>query len=339
MNSLKDLLAYFNDLWDKNWTDDIKVVKEGFTKENYRKTGEKCITDYYNHYQPFNERVIGIETQDVISLDKEGKYKWHARMDRLDDKGNGHYEIHDYKTGGYLPKQSDLDEDRQLALYSLWVKHNLKDAKRVELVWHYLAYDKELRSERTAKQLEALRKETLEAVKKVEAAKEFPAIVSNLCDWCDYKSRCPKWSHKFKVEALKPKEFKKEDGVKLVDSLSELSLKKKELETKIEAIKEDIIAYSKKLGVEVVFGSDKKATISISKDISFPAKHSKEREELVKLLKKEKLWGEVSDLDLSALKRIVKDKEWDDKTLKKLEKYEEERESEGIRLSKIDGDD
>jgi putative RecB family exonuclease len=180
-------------------------------------------------------------------------------MDRLDDCGRGKYEIHDYKTAGYLPKQDYMDEDRQLALYSLWVKENFKDAQSIKLVWHYLSFDRELRSERTAKQLEDIREETLNAVKKVISAKEFPANVSNICDgWCGYRSICPKWAHLHKVETLSPKEFKEEDGVKLVDSLAELSIKKKEIETKIEAIKHDLIAYSRNLGVDAVSVQAKK---------------------------------------------------------------------------------
>lgn len=335
-NSLEDLLKYYNGQWAKNWSGEIKIVKKDYAEENYRQAGEKCITDYYSRYAPFKERVLGIETSDYVNLDPEGEFKWSVRMDRLDDCGNGRYEIHDYKTAGSLPKQDKMDEDRQLALYSLWVKQNFRDARSVELVWHYLAFDKELRSARTAEQLEDLRAETLKAVKEVISAKEYPAVVSNICEgWCEYRSICPKWAHLYKVEALPPKEFKEEDGVRLVDFLAGLSVRKKELDDKIEEIKNDLIAYSKNLGVDVVFGSNKKATISISNDISFPPKRSAEREELVKILKEEGLWGEVVDLDVSALKKIVKGKEWEEKILARLEKYAEEKVSGSVRLGKL----
>lgn len=305
-NTQEDLLKFYNDLWAKNWSDEIKIARKEYAADNYRKTGEKCIADYYNRYAPFKERVLGIETVEYVNLDPEGEFKWSIRMDRLDYAGEGKYEIHDYKTAGYLPKQEQVDEDRQLALYSLWVKENFKDAENVALVWHYLAFDRELRSERTAEQLETLREETLQAVKKVVSAKEFPANESNLCNWCEYKNICPKWAHLFKVETLPPKEFQEEDGVKLVDELSVLSAQKKELEAKIDAIKQELIDYAQQIGVEVVFGSDKKASVSISKNITFPAKQTAERKELIKLLKEEGLWGEVEDLDIFALKKIVR---------------------------------
>ena len=335
-NSLEDVLAYYNDTWMKNWTDDIKIVRTEYNADNYRQTGEKCIADYYNRYAPFKERVLGIETVEYVNLDPEGEYKWNVRMDRLDYRGDGRYEIHDYKTAGALPKQEHMDVDRQLALYSLWVKQNFKDAEEVDLVWHYLVFDRELRSTRTAAQLEKLREETLEAVKKAVSVKDFPANESNLCNWCEYQFMCPKWAHLFKVEALPPKELKEEDGVRLVDELADLSAQKKELDEKIEAVKQDLIDYAKKLGVEVVFGSEKKAKISMSADIAFPAKHTEQREELVQLLKREGLWGEVEDLDIFALKKIVNNREWGEEVLNKLTPYREEKTTATVRLARLE---
>ena len=334
-NTLEELLKYYNSLWAKNWSGEIKIVRKEFTAENYRKTGEKCIVDYYNKYAPFKERVLGIETVEYVNLDPEGQFKWNVRMDRLDYAGDGKYEIHDYKTAGFLPKQEQADEDRQLALYSLWVKENFNDARSIELIWHYLAFDRELRSERTAEQLRTLREETLKTVKKIVNAEEFPAKETNLCNWCEYQSMCPKWAHLFKVEALPPKEFKEEDGVRLVDELSVLSEQKRDLEERIDAIKQDLIAYAKQIGVEVVFGSGKKATVSISKDIEYPAKHLEERAELINLLKQEGLWGDVEDLDLVALKKIVHNREWSDDVLNKLKPYQEEKTTATVRLANL----
>ena len=334
-NTLEELLTYYNDFWAKNWSGDIKIVRKEYTAENYRKTGEKCIVDYYNKYAPFTERVLGIETVEYVNLDPEGQFKWNVRMDRLDYAGDGKYEIHDYKTAGFLPKQEQADEDRQLALYSLWVKETFRDAKNIELVWHYLAFDRELRSERTPDQLERLREETLQAVKKIVSAEEFPAKETNLCNWCEYQSMCPKWAHLYKVEALPPKEFREEDGVRLVDELSVLSEQKKELEERIDAIKQDLIDYAKQIGVEVVFGSGKKATISISKNIEYPAKHSDERAKLISLLKQEGLWGDVEDLDVFALKKIVHNREWSENVLNKLTPYQEEKTTATVRLGKL----
>jgi hypothetical protein len=74
------------------------------------------------------------------------------------EMGDGLYEIHDYKTNTELPAQKFLDEDRQLAMYSIWVKQEFEDCKDVRLVWHFLAHDTEMDSYRTEEQLAGLRK-------------------------------------------------------------------------------------------------------------------------------------------------------------------------------------
>jgi hypothetical protein len=146
---------------------------------------------------------------------------------------------------------------------------------------------------------------------------------------------CPKWAHLYKVESLPPKEFKEEDGVRMVDELSVLSVQKKDLEERIDAIKQDLIDYAKQIGVEVVFGSGKKATVSVGKNIDFPAKHSDERAELISLLKQEGLWGDVEDLDVFALKKIIHNREWSEDILNKLKPYQEEKTTATVRLAKM----
>ena len=59
------------------------------------------------------------------------------------------------------------------------------------LVWHYLARGQTRTSTRTPAQLDELRSETMSLIDEIEAAREFPARKSNLCNWCEYKGICP----------------------------------------------------------------------------------------------------------------------------------------------------
>ncbi|NIM57370.1 MAG: hypothetical protein GTO16_00290 [Candidatus Aminicenantes bacterium] len=190
--SKKELLGFFNREWKKNWTDSIIIVREELAREDYRKMGEKYLEDYYKRYKPFKEgKVVDLEITDFLPLDKKGEYNFFIRIDRLMDTGEGLYEIHDYKTNTELPAQESLDEDRQLAMYSVWVRKEFEDCKDVRLVWHFLAFDKEMDSYRTEEQLGALRNEVLAKIKAIDAAKKFPANASKLCIWCLYKGICP----------------------------------------------------------------------------------------------------------------------------------------------------
>jgi len=337
--SLEELLAYYNKLWKEEWKDSVVIAKKEYTQENYRKIGERCLSDYYKRHKPFDRgRIIGLETTDFLPLDEEGKYKFHIRIDRLMDVGNGVYEVHDYKTGSSLPKQEELDQDRQLAMYSLWVRQQFKDFKKVRLVWHYVAFDKEMDSYRTEDQLENLRKETLAKINEIESTEEFLANVSWLCDWCLYKGICPMWKHEVQLDEKPENEYLNDPGLKLVDEYvrikGELDEHRREAEEKLEKLKQALIAFCAKEGVSAVFGSENKITVKQYEYVKFPGKNTEEREELIKVLQSIGKLGKVSDLDVYVLARILKNKEWDEHQLDLLRKFETIEKSHRLSISK-----
>ncbi|MDI6735570.1 MAG: PD-(D/E)XK nuclease family protein [bacterium] len=81
-------------------------------------------------------------------LDEEDKFNITGFIDRLSQRRDGFYEIHDYKTSKSLPDLENLINDRQLSLYQMDIAKRWDDTKKIELVWHYLVFDKELRLSR-----------------------------------------------------------------------------------------------------------------------------------------------------------------------------------------------
>jgi len=323
---LENLLQYYNAKWNENWDDAIKIVKKEYSSENYRKMGEGYIRDYFNRHKPFDRgKAIGLETQDRLPLDAEGKYTYHIRIDRLMDMGDGLYEVHDYKTNNRLPPQDSLDTDRQLAMYSLWVKNYFKDFKKVRLVWHFVAFDKELESYRSDEQLEELKAHVLEKIKDIESTVDFPPHVSHLCQWCLYQDICPMWKHKKVLEEKSVNEYLNDPALKLVDEYVKVKkdwdIQKKLVEQKLEKIKEALIAMSRDEKIQVIHGSESKVTVKASDSVKFPAKKTEERRELVEFLKTSGKFEDVSDLDVFALSRVVKAQEWGEDILEELEKY------------------
>ena len=324
--TLKELLAYFNKLWEENWKDSVIIVKKDYTADNYRKMGERQLTDYYNRHRPFDQgRIIGLETQDFLPLDEQGNYKFHIRIDRLMDIGDGLYEVHDYKTGSSMSKQEELDKDRQLAMYSQWVRQNFKDFKKVRLVWHFLAFDKEMDSYRTKEELENLREEILSQIAEIETTEDFPANVSWLCDWCLYKSICPMWKHEVELEEKLENEYLNDPGLKLVDAYVKLKEKidtyRKDAEEKLEKIREALIAFSEREGVQIVSGSESKISVKAYETIKLPSKNTKERAELIDTLKKLGRLEEVSSFNTYSLVKILEKKEWEKDELDQLERF------------------
>jgi len=327
--SLKELLDYYEEQWDKEYTDEIVITKKDRTVKDYKNIGRKCIEDYYKRYQPFNQgRVLGVEQAIHIDLKGDGKYQLRGFVDRIVQADDDTYEVHDYKTSGHLPVQKYLDEDRQLALYQIGVENMWNDVKKVRLVWHYVVFDKEMSSTRTRAQLEALKKDTIGLIDKIESTKEFLPNESTLCDWCGYQDLCPKRKHLCKVEALPVNEYLKEGGVKLTNAFTKLSAKKKEIQEEIskideelEKIKEAVIKYAKKEGVEVIKGSDHKLRVSEKEKVSAPSKGSPEREKLEKMLHEVNKWDEVSGLDTHALEKAIAEADWDKKLVDKVKKF------------------
>jgi len=158
--------------------------------------------NYFLKHSPFKDNTIETEKKIYISLDGNREYQMMGYIDRLVHHPETNvFEIHDYKTGA-IKRQQDLDKDRQLALYSLGVRETFKDVKDVKLVWHFLDSNQELTSIRTIEQLQQLKKEILELIKKVEATSEFPPKKSILCNWCEYKSKCPEFTKQSLQEFL-----------------------------------------------------------------------------------------------------------------------------------------
>jgi len=313
LNTLKELLAYYNEEWKKGYTKDILINKE-YTADNYRKMGEKYITDYYEHYKPFNEMtIIGLETQERMQL-MDGNH-YHVRIDKLGCKGDTYY-VCDYKTNNKL--KDDADTDRQLAMYSIWVKDKFKDAKKVVLLWHMLAFDKEITSSRTQQELDELHKQIVEKIREIEQCKQFPTNVSGLCNYCVYKSICPAFKHSVELSEKTVKEFKEDDGVKLVDSYAEMNLLLKETQDKLDEIKSNLILFAKQKDINVVYGSNKKASVREYDKVILP----EDKTEIISFLKKHGVYEEYSMLNYMRLNSSILRKEMDEKIMKliKMEK-------------------
>ena len=313
LNSKEDLLSFFKDSWEKTWDDNILIANREYSKENYRDMGIKFISDYYDHYKPFDSlKTVGLETENRLDLDNGNQY--HIRIDRLACDSEGNYYVCDYKTNNRLKAQGELDEDRQLAMYSLWVRKNFRDCKSVKLVWYFLAFDKEMVSERSDEQLQKLKVDTESLIKEIESCTDFPTNVTALCDWCVFKPMCPAWKHEFEINEKTPETMKEDDGVKLVDELSEIDVKEKELKKRKEEIKSSLVAFAQQKEIDVVHGSGKRASVKPYERIVYP----EDKAEFIKLLKDRGLYEDLSTLSYprlnSAIQKRQVDKEVIDRT-------------------------
>ncbi len=333
--SEEELVRAYHASWDENWHDGVAVVRAEYSPEDYRAVGEKALRGYYRRYEPFDDGVtVWLEKKVDIPLDAEGRYRMTGVVDRLTALDGKIYEIHDYKTSQTLPEQAALDADRQLALYQLAVQDSFADAQEVRLVWHFLVFDKELRSRRNPEDLEELKRSTVELIEEIEAAEDFPPREGVLCDWCDYQRLCPLRKHLVEVEQLPPREFSEDEGVRLVDRYAELSARKRELEGELEELREDIIQYAKQHGLERIRGSGCVLSMSAEERLTFPPKGDDRREELEEELRRMGRWEEVASLDTRRLASAISGGSWAAEEIEALEPYIKREEAYSIRMKR-----
>jgi putative RecB family exonuclease len=329
-----EVLAHYDKVWDEKWHDGITVVKKDYTPDNYREVGRKCAAEYYDGHHPFDDtRTIALEHLVFFPLDEDEDYWVRGFIDRVAVTDDGRYEIHDYKTSGRLKTQGQIDKDRQLALYQIAVQRDWKDAKSVELVWHYLAFGKELRSARSADQLEELKRETMELIRSIEDESVFRPRESALCGWCAYQEYCPAKKHLFLTGGLSRNEYLDEPGVRLVNKYAELDGKKASLDLEIRKVKDALIAYARKHEIEVVKGSDYRVLVRFYKGLSFPKREEAGRQELEDLVRASGLWEKVSVMSPVSLAKLVERGDLDGELARKIAAMGKEEERPWVKLS------
>lgn len=189
-----DLIIEYTRIWEKEFSPEMTIVKQGMKPKDYYNKGIHFLLDYFYQNQPFRDNTIETEKKIFIELDKNTKLI--GFIDRLvHDIENDSFEIHDYKTSNSQPRNDHGENDRQLALYSIAIKESFGKEKPVTLIWHFLAHNQKLISSRTNEQLEKLKDETLQLIRKIEQTTHFEPTKSKLCDWCEYKSICPAWNN------------------------------------------------------------------------------------------------------------------------------------------------
>jgi putative RecB family exonuclease len=340
LNTLEEIISFYHESWEKNWNEMIRIVRKDYSAEDYRRLGEKCIKDYYERYYPFDQgKTLGLEEYITFHLEEQKDYWIRGYIDRVTLVDSSILEIHDYKTSNRLPTQGDVNSDRQLAFYQMGVSEKWQGIQEVKLIWHYLAFDKEIQSSRTVDELHQLREATLELIRRIETDRQFLPKEGPLCNWCDYQGFCPKRKHLMAVGSLPPNEYLNEEGVVLLNQYVEMNERKRllneEIDVELSKIEEALYAYARKEELDAIFGSDHVAKIKIEMKEKYPLKGDPNRKTLDEMIKKGGKWMEVSDLNPWMLARIIGRGGWPPSLVNKVKGFSTVEESRSITVSKL----
>jgi len=336
LNRLDELLSYYDNIWQQNWHDLIVVTKKDVTPEHYKALGKKMIETYYQRYAPFDsDTTIQTEMRLNFALGENNKYKLTGYIDRLSCTADGACQIHDYKTSAYLPGQEQADNDRQLGLYLIGVQKRWPDLESIQLIWHYLAFDRELVSSRSDEDIARLTADTIRLIDEIESAQEFPPSESGYCEWCEYPDLCPMRKHFYTVESLPANEYLSEPGVALVNKYAELREKAQTIAEETDKVKEALVEYARREQVALIKGSGHKVRVKFDKKLKLPGKNDPEREALDTIILQAGKWLDVSQLDTATLTRIIEEGLWDRSLIDEVMKYGRIEETSAVYLSKL----
>jgi len=188
----KELLA----LLKKNWQS-VGFENKKHEKDTYEKAVEMLTRYYDESFDKENiDKILSLEKPFSLSISSELKIG--GVVDRTDDIGEGMVEVIDYKTGGKVPSQREVDRDEQLSLYALAVSldrsHYQRPVEKIKLTLWFLDAGKKMSTSRTKEEVEAMRKKVIETAEEMSKS-EFPAKPGKPfpCDFCAYKMVCDEW--------------------------------------------------------------------------------------------------------------------------------------------------
>jgi DNA helicase II / ATP-dependent DNA helicase PcrA len=141
----------------------------------------------------YHERHIGAESRPVW-LERSfsfaiGQHQLRGRVDRVDQRTDGAYELIDYKTGE-RGAQERLAGDLQIALYRLAAREAWELEAALGSYWYVLA-DERVTIPPAPDDAERVERTVLEVAAGIEAQDFEPRPSYEICSWCDYRLICP----------------------------------------------------------------------------------------------------------------------------------------------------
>lgn len=313
--TLDEVVGHFRNNWPRREIFELEVkndpLKYTWSEEEekiYFEEGVRVLKKFYEKNAPWNFNIIDLESRFEIDLADEKTGEKHILagiIDRIDKLPDETYEIIDYKTSKRMPSQGDLNKNLQLSLYSLalqkrWPHLNIDNIK---LSLYFLKHGEKLTTKRNDEEILRTKNKLLETIReiqnKIKNGAEFEPMPSVLCNWCEYRPRCPAWKHLYKKQESVIDN--QEEINKKIDEYFATQKMKKEQAIKLTELQKVIKEYMEKEGLTRVFGNE--GSIAKKNIERYGYDFEKIKEVLAPLGK----WEEILVADETKLKQIMKE--------------------------------
>ncbi len=152
----------------------------------YRDRAVAALARYHERHLREASEPVWLERSFSFAI---GDHHLRGRIDRVDKRPDGAYELIDYKTGESSPA-SKLSEDLQLALYRVAAREAWQLEATQGAYWYVLS-DQRVEVEHAPDDAERVERTVLDVAAGIEAQDFEPRPSFEICSWCDYRLICP----------------------------------------------------------------------------------------------------------------------------------------------------
>jgi DNA helicase-2/ATP-dependent DNA helicase PcrA len=150
----------------------------------YRDRAVAALARYHERHRSAASQPVWLERGFSFAI---GAHQLRGRVDRVDQRADGGYELIDYKTGERRAGQGD---DVQLALYRLAARSAWQIQADTGSYW-YVLEDERVEVPAAPDDAERVERTVLEVGAGIEGQDFEPRPSYEICSWCDYRLICP----------------------------------------------------------------------------------------------------------------------------------------------------